>query len=92
MKDRRYKTIHHLVSDGHAKTLLELFDSIPKSVVAQDLGIELGRFTKMINEVERFSVKNLYKMAALFEVDELLVLQLVYRQSKIGKKPGKKEK
>jgi hypothetical protein len=91
-KDRRYKTINQLISSGHIKTLVELFDTIPKSVVARDLGVSLDRFTKMIHEVERFSIKNLFKLAVLIEIDELLILELVYKQHKTGKKGGRKEK
>jgi hypothetical protein len=85
-KDRRYKTINQLISGGHLKTLAEIFDTLPKSVVAKDLGVSLDRFTKMINEVERFSVRNLFRMAALIEVDEILILNLVYHQHQAEKK------
>lgn len=91
-KDKRYKTVYHLISGGHVKTLIEIFDSIPKSVVAKDLGISLDRFTKMINEVDRFSVRNLFRMATLIEVDELMILNLVYHQYQEGKRSKKRGK
>jgi hypothetical protein len=90
-KDRRYKTVYHLISGGHVKTLIEIFDSIPKSVIAKDLGISLDRFTKMINDVERFGIRNLFRMARLIEVDEILILNLVYHQYLADKK-GKRKK
>jgi hypothetical protein len=90
-KDRRYKTINQLISTGQLKTLGEIFDTLPKSVVAKDLGISLDRFNKMINDVERFGVRNLFRIAALIEVDEILILNLVYHQYLADKK-GKRKK
>ena len=91
-KDRRYKTINQLISAGQLKTLIEIFDTLPKSVVAKDLGISLDRFTKMINDVERFGVRNLFRIAALIEVDEILILNLVYHQFQADKKNKRKGK
>lgn len=79
-KDKRYKTINHLITGGHIKTLIEIFDTLPKSVLAKDLGISLDRFTKMINDVERFSVRNLVRIANLIEVDELKIFTLIHNQ------------
>lgn len=89
-KDRRYNTVKNLILGGYIKTLIEIFDTLPKSVVAKDLGISLDRFTKMINDVERFSVRNLFRIAALLEVDEKSILNLVYNQFSDKKKAKKK--
>ena len=91
-KDRRYKPLSNNISTGYIKTLREIFDTLPKSVLAKDLGIDLTRFNKMIDDVERFSVKNLYKMADLLEVDVLVIMNLVHRQNLIDKKTKPKTK
>jgi hypothetical protein len=85
-KDRRYTTVKNLISGGYLKTFIEIFDTIPKSVIAKDLGISLDRFTAMMNDVERFSVRNLLLIADLLEIDGKLVLDLVYNQYLITKK------
>jgi hypothetical protein len=89
-KDKRYKTVSRLILDGHIKSLNEIFDTIPKSVVAKDLGISGDRFEKMKKDVKRFSVKTLFQIADNFEVDEVLILLLVYLQHKAEKKGKKK--
>jgi hypothetical protein len=89
-KDKRYTTVKNLILGGYIKTLIEIFDTLPKSVLAKDLGISLDRFTKMINEVERFSVKNLFRIAALLEVDEKAILELIYNQHQQDKKTKRK--
>lgn len=91
-KDKRYKTVCHLISDGHIKTLIEIFDTIPKSVVAKDLGISLDRFSKMINDVERFNVRKLFQMAQLIEIDELEILKLIYQQHSVERKAKRRSK
>jgi len=89
-KDKRYISVKNLISGGYVKTLAEIFDTIPKSVVAKDLGISLDRFTIMINDVERFNVRKLFRMAQLIEVDEIMILNLIYQQYQIDKKSKKK--
>ena len=73
------------------KTFIEIFDTLPKSVAAKDLGISLDRFTKMINDVNRFNVGKLIQLAQLIEVDELLILNLVYHQLQADKKAKRKK-
>lgn len=90
-KDKRYKSVNSLISGGYVKTLIEIFDTIPKSVVAKDLGVSLDRFTKMINDVERFGIRNLFRMAQLIEVDEIMILNLIYHQYQADKKARRKK-
>ena len=90
-KDARYTTVKNLISGGYIKTLREMFPTIPKSVLAKDLGISLDRFTNMINDVERFSVKTVFRIAALLEVEGIQVMNLVYHQHQADNK-GKKKK
>jgi hypothetical protein len=49
----------------------------------------------MITNVEKFSVRNLFRIAALIEVDEKKILDLVYNQyheDKKTKKPSPRAK
>lgn len=89
-KDRRYTTVKNLIAGGYIKTFREIFDTIPKSVVARDLGMHNIRFTKLINNVDKFILKDLILMAALIETDEAILLQLVYQQYVIDMNNKKK--
>jgi hypothetical protein len=92
MKDRRYATIQKLISGNLLGSFREIFDTLPKSVVAKDLGIDLVRFTGMMNDVERFSIRNLFRLAALLEVDPKKILDLIYTQYIADQKGKKKTK
>jgi hypothetical protein len=67
-----------------------MFPTIPKSVMAKDLGISSDRFNNMIEDVQKFGVKTLFKMSALIEVDEKKIFDLVYNQYQADKKTKKK--
>jgi hypothetical protein len=88
-KDRRYKTVKILIDNGHVKTLLDLFDAIPRSIVANDFGTNFPRFHRLINNVEHLRLKEIYTLANLFDVDEEKVLRLAHNQY-MNKKKGKK--
>lgn len=88
--DKRYKTVKILIDNNHVKTLVEIFDTIPRSVVAQDFGTNFTRFDRLINNPELFRLKELYVLAQLFDVEEVKMVQLAHGQY-IAKK-GKKKK
>jgi hypothetical protein len=90
-KDKRYTTVKNLISGGYIKTFREIFDTIPKSVVARDLGINNVRFSSLLNNIQKFIVKDLFRIAELLEVDEKAVLDLLYNQYISEKKTRKKK-
>jgi hypothetical protein len=89
-KDKRYTTVKNLISGGYIKSFQEIFDTIPKSVVYKDLGINNVRFNNLLNNVDQFILKDLFRIAALIEIDEKAILDLVYIQYSQGKKARKK--
>lgn len=90
-KDRRYSTVKNLISGNYIKTFREIFDTVPKSVVAKDLGFNSERINRLMNEVDRFIVKDLFKLASLIEVDEIEIMKLICNQYTTDKK-GKRKK
>jgi hypothetical protein len=84
-KDRRYTRVKHLIAGGHINTFQEIFSDIPKSIVARDLGINNIRFTKLISRVDRFVIKDLFRIAELIEIDEAVILKLLLQQYQIEK-------
>jgi hypothetical protein len=56
------------------------------SVVARDLGINNVRFSKLINNVELFVLKELYRLAENIEIERKILLDLVDQQYAESKK------
>ena len=90
-KDKRYNTVKNLISGGYIKTFTEIFDTIPNSVVAQDLGFNSVRMTNLMNNVDRFILKDVIKLADLLEVDAMEILKLIYDQYVIDNKNKRKK-
>src|ERR1700720_4620019 len=94
-KDRRYITVRNLIDAGYVKTFGEMFDTIPKSVVARDLGMNNARFTRLMDDVGQFSMIELLMIASFLEIDKMVMLNLVLQQHEQGvanKKNRKKTK
>lgn len=90
-KDRRYNTVKNLITGGYIKTFIEIFDTLPKSVVAQDLGFNNVRMTNLLNNVDRFIMKDVFKLAALIEVDAMDLIRLIYNQYVLDNKNKRKK-
>lgn len=90
-KDKRYNITKLLIQSGDIKTLAEVFDVIPPSVVAKDFGTNNTRFSKLTTNPELFRVKEIYRLSDLFEVDPLKMFALVNAQyqKKNSKKKGR---
>lgn len=86
MKDKRYNTVKNLISGGYIKSFHEIFDTLPKSVLYKDLGMNSARFNKLLNNVEGFILKDIFHIAALIGIDEKIILDLIYAQYNQSKK------
>ena len=90
-KDKRYTLVKNEISGGHVKTFREIFDIIPKTVVSKDLKIHNVRFNNLLNDVTRFELGDLYRIAALIDIDEKIILDLAHAQYLAEKKVKKKK-
>ncbi|HET6253901.1 MAG TPA: hypothetical protein VFE32_07495 [Puia sp.] len=88
-KDRRYITVKNLITAGYIKSFSEIFDTIPKTVVARDLGMNNDRFTKLMNDVTLFRIGELYRLARFLEIDGMVLINLVVEQ--LNEKKDKKK-
>jgi hypothetical protein len=89
VKDRRYTTVKKIITGGYMHSFGEIFDIVPKSVVARDLGINNMRFSKLINQPALFSLKDTFRFAALLEVDDMVLISLIYSQIQANRKSKK---
>lgn len=91
-RDRRYQIIKPMLNDGKIKSFLEIFEFIPKSTVAADLGINSDRFNKLMKRIDWFTLDELFLLAKFCDLDERQMMELVFydyykSKSKI-KRPG----
>lgn len=89
MKDKRYNTVGKLIRSNEIQRFDEILDTIPKTRLALDLGINPERMNRLLDNIDLFVIKDLFALAELLEVDTLAVLQLIntqYQQDKKGKR------
>lgn len=89
-KDKRYVTVKNLISGGYIKTFREITDTLPKSTLAKDLGMHHQTFSRLLSHPEEFTYKDTFRIAALIEIDETVIMKLVYEQYQVDKKSSRK--
>lgn len=87
-KDARYRTAQKLFLANQVKSLRDLFDIVDKTPLARDMHTAPARLSKLINNPALFTFDDCYKIAALLEVDDDKVIDLIRAESK-GKKSRK---
>lgn len=79
-RDTRYDLIKPMINAGNIASFNDIFKYIPKTVVANDLGKKVDRFTALMNRVEKFSIEELFTIARFCSIDELKILELMYNE------------
>lgn len=82
MKDARYTTIKVLIQAGDITTFKEIFNWIAYTAVAKDLGKNNGTMKKLIDNPERFTLAELWKLADLIGCDKKKLGIMAYEQVK----------
>lgn len=78
-KDKRYSTLKVMLDTGNLKSFSEVFDIIPKSVVASDLGINYTRFLVKLENLEDFTLREILKLSLQMEVEALAIITLLLK-------------
>lgn len=92
-KDNRYNVVRILLEKGEIKTIVQIFQYIPKSIVSQDLRTNNNRFTQLVKDPHRFKISELVKIAGAIDIEpEVLVLMALHGGQKRKAKPVKKKK
>ena len=79
-KDRRYNTVKLLIEAGHITEFSHIFDHIPRSVVANDLGTNYNRLARLIMHTEHFTLEELVTLSNFFDVDSKTMVDLAFNQ------------
>ena len=89
--DRRYGVIKSLYDDGLIHSLIEIFDYVPRTVVAGDLHTKVARLNALLNDPKGFELEELYKIGELCGLSERQIYILsetyyLYREEEREKK------
>jgi hypothetical protein len=79
-RDPRYDLIKPMLSQGQIESFKDIFKYIKKTVVANDLGKKVDRFSVMMDHPKKFSVGDVYEMADLFNIDVQKMFDLLYKE------------
>lgn len=85
-KDSRYKAIKAMLEADNFKSFKDLFEIIPRSVVAADLGIHYNRFVQRINNPEDFSLREIIMFSGLIGTNPSALFNLALKDVELRKK------
>jgi hypothetical protein len=80
-KDPRYTSVRRLIGSGDIRTFRDIFDYIPKSVMAKDMGRNYATFASKVIHPDRFTLLEIFKMSKWIEVEPEQLITLVKAQT-----------
>lgn len=80
VKDKRYKTVKILIETGNVAAFRDIFEHIPKTTVAEELGIHFNRMSRMIDKVSEIKMSDVYLFSGYFEVEPNVMFGLIDNQ------------
>lgn len=92
MKDQRYKAIKSLIESKNIQRFKDIFTIVPISTVREDMKINYNTLRRRIDNVDLLTVRDIRLMAKLFDVEDVLLFQLIqseYLNLPVQKKKGK---
>lgn len=84
IKDNRYNVVRILIEKGEIKTIAEIFDYIPKSVVRDELGTNNKRVTRLINHPLEFTLLELRKIARAIGIKTKVLSNMALQDEELG--------
>lgn len=76
-KDQRYKAIKSLIESKNIQRFKDIFTIVPVSTVREDMRINYNTLRRRIDNVDLLTVRDIRMMAKLFDVDDVLLFQLI---------------
>ena len=89
-KDKRYKTVKLLIENGHITVLSQIFEYVPVSKVASDLGTNYNRLKRLVEHVDQFVVRDLYTLGNFLEIERKKILELMDAQYDVDRNNHRK--
>lgn len=85
-KDKRYTTVKNLITGGYIKSFSEIWETLPKTIVARDLKKHHQTFSKLISSPEKIKFEEALEIAALIDIDGIQIINLIYSEIDPNKK------
>jgi hypothetical protein len=79
-RDPRYDLIKSLYERGKIVSFNDIFKYVPKTVVANDLGKKVDRFTELINGIGGFTLNEIALIGNFCELEEELAFKLAEKE------------
>ncbi|HEX6429429.1 MAG TPA: hypothetical protein VF008_17175 [Niastella sp.] len=76
VKDNRYNIARIFIEKGEIKTIAQIFDYIPKSVVSHEIKTNNNRFTRLINDPLEFKLVELSKIAKAIGIETKVLVNM----------------
>lgn len=76
--DERYNSTRILIEAGYITSIAQIFVHIPITVVFKELGGNYIRLLNCVNDPSKFTLDELFALAQLFQVDELVIILMAY--------------
>ncbi|WP_287695534.1 hypothetical protein, partial [Microcystis sp. M61BS1] len=89
-KDQRYKAIKSLIESKNIQRFKDIFTIVPISTVREDMKINYNTLRRRIDNVDLLTVRDIKLMAKLFDVEDVLLFQLI--QSEYSNQPVQRRK
>jgi hypothetical protein len=77
VRDKRYNAAQSLMEGKRIQRFKDIFEYIPKSIVARDLSLNYRSFISKVNAPNRFTVKDIARMADLIEVPYVQLFEII---------------
>lgn len=92
VKDKRHKTVKILIEGGHVNEFRDIFEHIPKTTVADELGIHFNRFNNFLDKPGEMKVSDLFLLSGYFEIEGQKLFELINNQVSRARKGTAKKK
>ena len=90
MPDTRYKYVLSVWRAGDLTSLKDIFDMVPRSIVATDIGLNYGRFSQKVLKPELFTFRDLLRLAKYTEIEPKALAEIVLKDVEANRNPPKK--
>lgn len=88
-KDQRYKYVRSIWVAGDLTSFAEMFNVIPRSTVATDLGLNYDRFSKKVLNPQLLTYREIWRLSDLTGIDFRSLSELVVSDIEHKPTPGK---
>jgi len=88
-RDKRYDLIKSMFAEGKITSFNDIFEYIPKTIVAGDIGKKVARFNRVMLHINEFTLGDLFLIAKFCNLDEFEMVKLAVTEYKKKKSLSK---